>query len=1155
MFSGLFGGPPKPRRGIGNLCFCTTLPRNRYFLYRQKHFRGYKCQNGDGMASTDAHENVASWLSALGLAEHAPSFEENGVDINLLAELTNEDLKDLGVTRLADRKRLLAAIAQLRDAPATPQSDPATHTDTNQLLHRERRQVTILFADLSGFTDLSLKLDAEDLHELLTRYFQLVDGIIERYGGTVDKHIGDGVMGLFGAPVAHGDDPLRALRAAFEIHDRVETLAAETSQPLSVHIGIASGTVIAGGLGSEGYQEYTVIGDSVNLASRLDGVARSGETVFDREVYQSVAGAVNCEDLGRIAIKGLDRPVQVWRALSLFDADGDTDQRQTKFVGRRREIRQFRNALSYCREDGTGQVIVVRGEAGIGKSRLLAEFMKESKRLDFGTHRALVLDFGAGTGHDAIRTLVRSILNTNRAAGEDISQCVDAAVAEGWIENNQASFLKEYLDLTNSSDTHAGGENLDATAHQAELRRALSNLLTNAARDRAIALFVEDIHWADRAVLRQLAIIAAQVRDSPIMLVMTTRVEGDPTDSAWRNSTSGSQFMTIDLGPLRQADAMELAQDFAKNGDTAAQRCVQRADGNPLFLEQLLRNAAEARDETVPGSIQSLVLARIDRLDPSDKDALQAASVIGQRFSIDAMRCLIGKPDYDLQTLIRHELIRSEGDEYLFTHALIRDSVYGSLLRKRLRNLHLKAAEFFTPTDQVLRAEHLDRAGDPGAPAAYLSAARTQIKSYQYEKALALLDRGLTLATDHGGRYELTIVKAKLLHDAAQVEPSIQAFSDLIDLAETEEQKCRAWLGMAAAMRLADRYKEALAYLDKADGIARDRGDASELAQIHSQRGSLYFALGRTDECAAEHEKSLAYAEQAGSPELEATALSGVADARYVAGRMATALTYFTRSTEVAAAGGFPGIESVNLAMAGFCQFYSAELRKAHDLAQRAIDIATEAGLPRSKMMGDLVAFAVNFEMDDLQAARAHNNEALEISRLLGAPRFEAQSLAFMGRLAWAEGEGETAVKALRDALEMSARVGHGFTGARIMGVLALCMTNPHERRHALENGEKLLAAGAVSHNHLEFYPDAINVSLDLGDWNEARRFAAALKDFTRSEPLALSDFYIARGQALANLGKNPRDPEALKQLRELEKTAALSDIVRSKAAIEAALD
>ena len=209
--------------------------------------------------------NVETWLAELGFEHYAAAFAENGVESSMLHELTNEDLKDLGVDRLVDRKTILKAIARLSEGD----DDPTAETLAPTTVAGERRQVTVLFADIAGYTKLSSKLDAEEAHALLNRYFETVDAIVEGYGGAVDKHIGDNVMAVFGAPVAHTDDPERAVRAACDIHDAMKVLSNELGRDLETHIGIASGQVVASSTGSNRHREYTVTGDAVNLASRM----------------------------------------------------------------------------------------------------------------------------------------------------------------------------------------------------------------------------------------------------------------------------------------------------------------------------------------------------------------------------------------------------------------------------------------------------------------------------------------------------------------------------------------------------------------------------------------------------------------------------------------------------------------------------------------------------------------------------------------------------------------------------------------------------------------------------------------------------------------------------------------------------------------------
>jgi len=274
------------------------------------------------------------------------------------------------------------------------------------------------------------------LHALVSRFFAVADRAIEHYGGTVDKHMGDSVMALFGAPVAHGDDPLRAVRAALDIHGAMEALSAELGRELRVHVGIASGEVVAGGLGSAQRQEYTVLSDSVNLASRLDGLAEAGQTLIAEAVRRAVLHDVDCEALGEVAVKGLDRPVRAWRA-------------RGPLVGRKSELRQFAGVLEACRETGAGQAVVLRGEAGIGKTRLVEEFTALARAQDFSAHKGLVLDFGVGKGQDAVRSLVRSLVGLPGGGAKAArAQAAEDAIAAGWLEPDQRVFLNDLLDLT-----------------------------------------------------------------------------------------------------------------------------------------------------------------------------------------------------------------------------------------------------------------------------------------------------------------------------------------------------------------------------------------------------------------------------------------------------------------------------------------------------------------------------------------------------------------------------------------------------------------------------------------------------------------------------------------------------------------------------------
>lgn len=257
----------------------------------------------------------------------------------------------------------------------------------------ERRQVTVLFADLAGYTKLSSTLDPEETHALLEKFFAVVDGTVMQYGGTIDKHIGDNVMAIFGAPVAHGDDPERAVRAAVEIHLRVDELSHSVGTALKVHIGLALGEVVASSLGSEHHDEYTVIGDSVNLAARLQDKAVAGETIVSDAVRRAAVKTAAFESMGELQLKGIAAPVRAWRITGIRAARGEAI---TPLVGREREISAITAACAAVAAERHGRIFIVRGEPGIGKTRLLEEVRRMAEGMGYRGHTALIFDFGTG---------------------------------------------------------------------------------------------------------------------------------------------------------------------------------------------------------------------------------------------------------------------------------------------------------------------------------------------------------------------------------------------------------------------------------------------------------------------------------------------------------------------------------------------------------------------------------------------------------------------------------------------------------------------------------------------------------------------------------------------------------------------------------------
>ena len=569
-------------------------------------------------------------------------------------------------------------------------------------------------------------------------------------------------------------------------------------------------------------------------------------------------------------------------------------------------------------------------------------------------------------------------------------------------------------------------------------------------------------------------------------------------------------------------------------------------------MEQLLRNAEEGAFTEVPGSIQSLVLARMDRLEPLDKRALQAASVVGQRFTPDVLRHLIEDPAYRCDELIEHRLIRPEAAGYLFAHALIREGAYSSLLHARKRELHGRAAGWFADHDLGLWAEHLDRAEDEQAPSAYMEAAEAQVRIYHFDQALKLTERGLVLARAGSDKFALTCLKGRILHDLGAISESVETYRTALDLAADDAERSRAWYGLAAGMRLTDELDRALEALDQAEAGAAKHGLILALSQIHHLRGNLYFPMGNMEGCLEQHSRALECARQAASPEDEA--LGGLADAMYARGRMRASHGYFQDCSGLCREHGFGRIEVANLSMLGLTRYYLGDLQGAWQDTLAAAEAAARVGHFRAEMVACLALHYPAMEKGDYALNEQMIERSLELIDRLGAKRFEADCLNFRARNHTAQGRGAEATELLQKAVAISRETGITYCGPRVLGHLALTTGDPTEREEAIRDGLAILRSGAVAHNHFWFYRDVMEAMLNLGRWGDADAYAQALEEFTRPERLPWTDFFIGRARALAAFGRGTRDAAILGELRRLREDGERMGLLTSLRALDEAL-
>jgi len=999
------------------------------------------------------------------------------------------------------------------------------------------------------------RLDPEEQQEARARFHASCATQIERFGGMVADYPGDAVVAYFGYPSGRENDAERAVRAGLAILGEVAATGPASGAGHQAHIGIASGLVVlADATGGGAASRKVAVGDAATLASLLQSVADPGAMVISPETHRLVGMLFEYRDLGQQSLRGFAQPMQLRQVLG----DSEPGPRfealragRAPLVGRRLELDQLRAALEACGARGRGSAIYIRGEAGIGKTRLREELLAMARQQGFLCHTGLVLEFGAGTGRDAIRSLAQDIVGVNPKSGPETTRAaVESALDEGLGTTDDAPFLYDLLDVAQPADLRAIYDAMDSATRDAGKRRTIVRLAQAASRKQARVLTVEDLHWADPFTLSHLAALVAVVPNAPIVLLMTSRLDEDPLDRAWRAQAGRTPLVTIDLGPLADDEAAALATSFLGENSGLIKPCVDRATGNPLFLEQLSRNAAEDAGSSVPSAVRSIVQARLDRMHPQDKLALQAVSVLGQRFDQGVLAHLLEGQAEAAERLLATLMVHREGDELLFSHALIREAIYDSMHKARRRELHRGAAQWFASHDPALRAEHLDRAEDPLAVQAYLEAAQSEAARYRYDAAGRLAEQGLALARDAADRFALARLHGDILQDIGNMPGALKAYETALAAATSDTERCRAWIGCAQVKRVTDDIDGAFADLASAEEVAVRQGLKAEEARVRFVRGNLLFARGDIDGCFREHAHSLELAREAGIAEHEVAALGGLGDAEYMRGRMISAAKRLSDCVELSRRHGFGRVEVANGAQLVHASMYFRSLEEALSLARAAGQAAARVGHLRAQ----LNAIALLMKVYPVLGQWDSCGEAIERSRdlvaRLGAPRWEQVYIWTTGVMLVGQGKKIAAVDVLLSGADKARRTGIGFFGPAIQGTLAVAQDDPDKKRAALAEGEALIAGGCVGHNQLHFYPAAIDVSLELADFDEAERYACALESFAHAEPLPWTEFFVRRARTLAAIGRGHHEAgmrgellDLLEQGEKLGYTMALPQI------------
>jgi class 3 adenylate cyclase len=624
----------------------------------------------------------------------------------------------------------------------------------------ERKIVTVLFADLVGFTARAERLDPEDVRAILNPYYTRLRAEIEGFGGTVEKFIGDAVMAVFGAPVAHGDDPERAVRAALAVLSAVaEMNGADQQLDLQVRLAVTTGEAIVSLSAKTEQGEGMVAGDVVNTASRLQTAAPTNGVLVGEETHRATRGLIDYREVEPVVVKGKTAPVRAWLAIAPRAEPGERAMHTVPMLGRVHEVAVLHRVFDTVVGERRPHLVTVVAEAGIGKTRLAAEFTAQLEHEGVRVLRGRSLPYGATTLYAPFTQHVKQFAGI--FASDNISSArakLHEAITD-LIESDAAEEVASHLELL----IGLGSES--EVADRQILFFAARRFAEALASEHPTVLLFEDLHWADAGMLDLLEVLASRVRDVPLMLLALARPDLLLARPGWGGGLPA--YTSLSLEPLGESDAAELAALLLGQGapEADAARVVETAEGNPLFIEELAASVVErpaAKAHDLPTTIRELVSARLDALPPGERPVLLDAAVVGKVFWRGALERLAGNGtnlSESLDSLEARDLIRREPfswiereEQFAFKHVMIRDIAYATLSRAKRKERHAAVAEFLeeatagASATATALAQHWREAGDRERALEYLLLAAEQAgRGWAKDEAVKLYGEALDL--------------------------------------------------------------------------------------------------------------------------------------------------------------------------------------------------------------------------------------------------------------------------------------------------------------------------------------------------------------------------------------------------------------------------
>jgi class 3 adenylate cyclase/tetratricopeptide (TPR) repeat protein len=930
---------------------------------------------------------------------------------------------------------------------------------TRSALEGERKQVTVLFCDLANSTPLAELLGPEAMHGLLDGFFELALSEIHRYEGTINQFLGDGFMALFGAPLAREDHARRAVLAALGIQRALRERALDKTrrgEDLDVRMGLNTGLVVVGKIGDNLRMDYTAVGDTTHVASRLEQLAEPGSIVISEATYRLVRGYIRVEDLGELYVKGKTDPIHSYKVLGPGSRRSrlegpDESHTLTLFVGRERELSLLQSLLGRA-EAGQGQVVGIVGESGVGKSRLFHEFRERQRGRSVTVLEGRCLSYGSSIPYLPVLDILRQSCGITETDGpEAIGQKVEWALTAVGIDAAEAApYLLHLLGVKNGTDKLAA---LSPQAVKSRSGDVLRQLTFKESRRRPLVMLVEDLQWIDKTSEEYASSLIEAVAGAPVLMVLTYRPGYQPP---WMEKSYATQ---IGLPQLSAGESLAVVHSIVESGgasEAVRHSILAKAEGNPLFLEELSRAAFERRDpeaaDSLPETIHDVLSARIDSLGEGPKRVVQAAAVLGREVSRRLLEAVSDQPealDEAMRELTRREFLyeRPGAAErvYVFKHALIQEVAYATLLEQRRASLHGRAARtlevfYDRRIDEVveLLAHHFGRSGD--------------------------VEKAVDYAILAGEKAQRRWANAEAL---AHFGVALTRLDSLPESPANSLRRIDAVLRQGEVRFAVGQHVEQRTLLEQIGPLVERFADPPRRAAWHYWTGFLHSLTGGPPEVAIAHcAQAVAIAERSGLLELCAFAESCLAQVYVFAGELGRGLEVGERALRTFEALGNRWWAGRTLAHLAAAANALGQWDRAVSYCQRALSHGMAVDDLRLKVSALLRMGLTHIQKGEVatgfercEEAQALSPTPYDAAALRGV---RAYGLIKVGRLA-------EAIAELKDTLDWYARSNLRFTRYQFTLWLGEAYLDADERGLARSAAEEVLAATEeMGYRHLE---------------------------------------------------------------------------------------